>query len=172
MKPDMTTQEAYLAAYESYNDAIFRYCFFETSNREVALDITQDTFMKVWEYMQNGNTILNMRAFLYRVAGNLVIDYRRKKKATSLDALMDDGFDVGHDEKNKTIDAIDGRKVMELMKEIPEKYRDVIIMRYVEDLSIKEIAEVTGETENNISVRLHRGLDKVRALAEEQETKL
>jgi RNA polymerase sigma-70 factor (ECF subfamily) len=169
MKPDMTTQEAYLKAYESYNDAIFRYCLFETSNREVALDLTQDTFVKVWQYLQGGNTIENMRAFLYRVAGNLVIDYRRKKKATSLDALLDDGYDIGHDEKSRTIDAIDGRKVMEIMNEIPEKYRDVIIMRYVEDLSIKEIAEVTGETENNISVRIHRGLEKVRSAVEEHE---
>ncbi len=171
MKSDMTTEEAYLKAYDLYNDAIFRYCLFETSNREIALDLAQDTFMKVWEYLQAGNTIENMRAFLYRVAGNLVIDYRRKKKATSLDALLDEGFDVGHDEKSKTIDVIDGRKVMELMNEIPEKYRDVIIMRYVEDLSIKEIAEVTGETENNISVRLHRGLDRVRTLVEDQESK-
>lgn len=168
----MTTEEAYLEAYNAYNDAIFRYCLFETSNRDVALDLTQDTFIKVWQYLSQGNQIENMRAFLYRVAGNLVIDYRRKKKATSLDALLDDGYDIGHDEKTKTIDSIDGRKILDLLQEIPEKYRDVIIMRFVEDLSIKEIASVTGETENNISVRIHRGLEKVKNLVESREAEI
>ncbi len=171
-KGNVTTQEMYLESYEKYNDAIFRYCLFETSNREVAIDITQDTFVKVWEYVVAGNTIENMRAFLYRVAGNLVIDYRRKKKSVSLDTMLDDGFDVGHHELPKTIDQIDGEGVRKIVNAIPEKYRDVIIMRFIEDMSVKEIATITGESENNISVRIHRGLEKIKGIYEEKSQKI
>lgn len=162
-------KDQFLENYDLYSDAIFRYCLFQTSNREVALDLTQDTFMKAWEYMAKGNTIDHMRAFLYRIAGNLVIDYRRKKKSSSLDSMTEAGFDIGTDETGRLATIHDGKQILELVNNIDEKYRDVIIMRYVDDLSIKEIAYVTGESENNISVRIHRGLEKVRALYEEQD---
>lgn len=171
-KENITTEQAYLESYEKYNDAIFRYCLFETSNREVAIDITQDTFTKVWEYVASGKQVENMRAFLYRVAGNLVIDYRRKKKATSLDSMLEDGFDVAHNEIPQTIDKIDGEGVRKIVDAIPEKYKDVIIMRFVEDMSVKEISQITGESENNISVRIHRGLEKIKSLYEEKSQKI
>jgi RNA polymerase sigma-70 factor (ECF subfamily) len=155
-----------MKAYDTYNDAIFRYCLFETSNREVAIDLTQDTFTKVWQYLDGGKEVEHMKAFLYRVAGNLVIDYRRKKKTTSLDAMTEEGFDVGHDEREHTEGTFDAQKLMGLLKDVGEKYRDVIIMRFIDDLSIKEISDVTGESENNISVRLHRGMEKLRELHE------
>lgn len=162
-------EQPFLEAYEAYGDAIFRYCLFQTSRRDVALDLTQDTFMKAWEYIENGNVVDNMRAFLYRIAGNLVIDYRRKKKSDSLDSMMETGFDVGFDERGNLERLLDGKEVMKLIETIPEMYRDVLIMRYVDDLSVQEIAEITGETENNISVRLHRAIDKLRTLVEERK---
>lgn len=162
-------EKPFLEAYETWGDAIFRYCLFQTSRRDVALDLTQDTFMKAWEYVETGKTVDNMRAFLYRIAGNLVIDYRRKKKSDSLDSMMESGFDVGFDERGQIERLLDGKQVLALVNTIPEIYRDVLIMRYVDDLSVKEIAEITGETENNISVRIHRGLDKMKDILEEKQ---
>ena len=161
-----STQDLFLKSYDTYNDAIFRYCLFETSNREIALDLTQDTFTKVWQYLENGKEVEHMKAFLYRVAGNLVIDYRRKKKTQSLDAMTEEGFDVGVDEQEHNEGAYDAKKLMGLLEHVGDKYRDVIIMRFIDDLSVKEISKVTGESENNISVRLHRGMEKLRELHE------
>jgi RNA polymerase sigma-70 factor (ECF subfamily) len=160
--PDL--QKKFMQAYDAYNDAIFRYCLFETSNREVALDLTQETFVKVWQYMEDGKEIEHVKAFLYRVAGNLVIDYRRKKKATSLDDMMEEGFDVEHDETDSLMDRFDAKQLMSLLNQVGDTYRDVIIMRFIDDLTIKEISKVTGESENNISVRIHRGTEKLRRL--------
>ena len=171
MKTDV--QSTFMHAYDTYNDAIFRYCFFETSNREVALDLTQETFTKVWQYLESGKEVEHMKAFLYRVAGNLVIDYRRKKKSGSLDQMMDEqDFDVGEDGREKLMNEFDGKKLMELLNDVGDTYRDVIIMRFVDDLSIKEIAEVTGESENNISVRIHRGTEKLRFLYKQAQEDL
>jgi len=82
---------------------------------------------------------------------------------------MEDGFDVGIEINESVIDKFDGEKAMSFLASIPEKYRDAIYLQYVEGLSVKEIAEITGETENNISVRIHRGLQKLRSILRDQE---
>jgi RNA polymerase sigma-70 factor (ECF subfamily) len=85
-------QKDFIRAYDENADALFRQCFFKVHDREIAKDILQDTFARTWDYSTKGNTILNMRAFLYRTMNNLVVDYYRKKKAVSLDSLEEDGF--------------------------------------------------------------------------------
>ena len=86
-----------LDAYDAYADAIFRHCYYKTSDRELAQDLTQEVFLKAWSYMQAKHPILNMRAFLYRLSDNLVIDWYRKKKSQSLDALTEQGFEPSDD---------------------------------------------------------------------------
>ncbi|OGI69819.1 hypothetical protein A3A09_03460 [Candidatus Nomurabacteria bacterium RIFCSPLOWO2_01_FULL_42_20] len=170
MDPE-NTQREFVAVYDEFSDAIFRYCYIQTSDRDIARDLTQDTFMKAWEYLVNvehtRKKIEYMKAFLYKIATNLIIDYRRKKKPTvSLETLMEEGFDVGTPEKAQEKHEIvfEGEEAIKTLSQLDEKYRDVLTMRYVDDLSIKEIAEITGETENNVSVRIHRGLEKLREL--------
>lgn len=152
----------FVREYEKLSDGVFRFCLFKISNREIALDITQETFTKTWEYMRAGNTIENMKAFVYRTAGNLVIDHHRKKKSVSLDSLQETGFDVGEmtTEKNET--TFDTELVLKVVGSLDEKYRDVLLLRYTEDMSVKDIAELFGETENTISVRIHRGIEKIK----------
>ncbi|MCX6753364.1 MAG: RNA polymerase sigma factor [Candidatus Nomurabacteria bacterium] len=161
--------ESFSKAYDDFSDAIFRYCHYKTSNRELALDLTADTFTKTWEYIADGKKIDNLRALLYRVANNLIIDYHRKKKESSLDSLTEQGFDISTENtKEKYEDNFDNKKAMEAIQELDENYRDIIIMRYVDDLSIKEIAKILNEKENNISVKIHRALDKLKKILGEE----
>ena len=74
-------------------DAIFRHCYFRVFDRERARDLVQETFLKTWEYLTRGHDIENIRAFLYRVATNLIIDDSRRKKEISLEQLSESGFD-------------------------------------------------------------------------------
>ncbi|MFA6397223.1 MAG: RNA polymerase sigma factor [Candidatus Paceibacterota bacterium] len=157
------------ASYEQYSDAIFRYCLFQTSNREKAIDITQDTFIKTWEYLSRSEKeIENMRALLYKIAKNLIIDYRRKKKSESLDNLTEQGFDFS-DEKNDMYEKetiFEGKQAFESINKLDEKYREVIMLRFVEDMEIKDIAKALNKSENNVSVRIHRGLEKLKNILE------
>lgn len=161
---------SYLEAFEAHNDAIFRFVLYQTSSREVALDITQDTFLKTWEYLQNGHTIDNIRAFLYRIAHNAIIDYRRKKKTDSLDNLIEQGFDYSDPLSEGTLESAQFEDALRMLEHIDLEYRDLIVMRHVEGMSIKEIATITGQSENNISVKIHRGLEKVRTIFKKDET--
>lgn len=168
----MTKKESYLKAYEDFADAIFRHCYFRMSDKEKAKDLMQETFIKVWEYtIVNNNTVYNMRAFLYKTANNLIIDEYRKKKSLSLETLREDGFEpVSTDHENMEL-AISTKEVLKFIGELDPKYREVVVMRYVDDLSPKEIAEITGENKNNISVRINRGVQKLKALINSNEKK-
>lgn len=155
-------EKKFLKAYDDFADAIFRHCYFRVYDRERARDLMQDTFIKTWEYLARGNEIENLRAFLYRVANNLVIDNARKKKPVSLESMQEDGFQPAAEDTLSVQARIDAKMTLALLARIDKKHRDVIIMRYIDELSPKEIAEIIGETQNNVSVRLHRALGMLR----------
>lgn len=169
-----TTQKIFLENYQKYSDEIFRFIFFKLSDREKAKDLLQDVFMKMWIYTSKNNSIDNVRAFLYKSAGNAVIDtYRRQErqdnKLSSLEALAEEsGFDPGFEELDTVIDRIDGKQALELLKELPENYAEVIFLRYVENKSISEIAEIFGKSNNVVSVQLSRGLGKLKQIMKEK----
>ena len=169
------TEKVFMESYEEFSDAIFRYALFQTSNRETALDIAQDTFIKTWQYLEKGEEVENIKAFLYRVAKNLIIDHRRKKKSSSLDQILEAGVDFTEeenvlrekeDEFDKEKDKI---KVLKTIEKIDEKYKEIILMRYVEEMSIKEIGDILDKSQNHISVMIHRGVEKLKKILKENE---
>ena len=157
-------EKTLLQAYDEFADAIFRHCWFRVSDREKAKELTQETFLKAWQTLLSGEKIKKMKSYLYRIENNLIIDHYRKKKSLSLDELQEDGFDPGVDETEELENFIAGKEAMELLDNLPESYRQVIVMRYVDDRSVTEIADVIGVTPNVISVRLNRALKKLRSL--------
>ncbi len=161
--------EQFMKAYDDLSDAIFRHCWFKIGDREKAKDLMQETFTRSWQYIIQGTEVKNMKPFLYRVANNLIIDEYRKKKELSLDGLMAEGFEPGFDEIKSTEQSIDAKLALSVINQLDEKYQEAIMMRYVDELSPKEIAEITGENENNISVRIHRGLKQLKEILNNKE---
>lgn len=169
-------EERFLEAFDEYGDALFRHAFLRISDREKAIDVVHDTFTKVWTYVRNGHEVDQFRPFLYKVLNNLIIDSYRKTKEASLDALMAiEGIDEGtFDELSEsTVESlaatIDGKKAFEMVQEIPDTYREVIVLTFVDGLGPKEISVLLEESENVISVRLHRGLKILRQMIEIKE---
>lgn len=122
--------------------------------------------MKTWEYIAAGKQIENIVAFLYRTANNLIIDEIRRRKRRmekSLDDLQENGFDIEGDNAATLNRALDLGKVVGIMARIEEPYRTAVIMRYFDGMSPKEIAEILGETQNVVSVRVNRGVKKIRS---------
>jgi RNA polymerase sigma-70 factor (ECF subfamily) len=167
-------EDRFLKAFEEYNDALFRHAFIRVSDREKAIDIVHDTFTKVWLYIRSGHQVDAYRSFLYKVLNNLIIDSYRKQKEASLDALLEaDGVDEGRfsELSENSVEAlaatIDGRKAFDLLKELPDVYREVITFRFVDGLGPKEISDLIEESENVVSVRIYRGLKMLREKMEE-----
>lgn len=142
------------------------HAFFKTHNHAISKDLVQDTFTKTWKYLVKGGKIDMMKAFLYHVLNNLIVDQYRKHKTTSLDILLEKGFEPieDNDSAERYLNVLDGKAVLLLIKNLPKKYQKVISMRYIHDLSLKEISLKTGQTKNVIAVQTHRGLTKLKSL--------
>lgn len=164
MKANQDNKQAFLEVYDAFADAIFRHCYFKVSNREIAQDMTQQAFMQLWTYMKDGKDIENPKALLYRIAGNLAIDWYRKKKSESLEGLMEGGFDPS-DKKGENIEqSAEFQNVLKRLPELSPEEQNLITWRFVEDLSPKEISEILKERENTVSVRIHRALEHLKEL--------
>src|SRR3972149_8069440 len=116
MSKETKQSEAYLKAYDEYADAIYRYCLFRVFNEEKAKDSPQDSFLRTWDYLANGRQIENIRAFLYRVATNLIIDQSRKKREESLDVLQEPGFEQGFEELDRIEANMDSEQFFEIFQ--------------------------------------------------------
>lgn len=162
--------------YAEESDSIYRFCFLRTSDKEVALDIMQDTFISFWEVLSEGkDEVKNERAFLFTIARNRIIDWYRKKKALSLDAFAEDaGIEaeafMPATPKEDIELAHEAKYLMEKLKEIDAPYQQVVYLRYVEELKPQEIADILGESVNVVSVRIHRGIKQLRKVAGYDET--
>ncbi|QSH39169.1 RNA polymerase sigma factor [Candidatus Kaiserbacteria bacterium] len=168
----MDVEKAFTQAYEEHSDGLFRHCSFRVSNRERALELTQETFMKTWDAASNGKEIQNYKAFLFRVLNNLIIDEYRKKKSSSLDALLEqegvtegnfEGLQTGslEEEIEKLEIGLQSQELARALTQLPDSYRSVVVMRFMDGLQPKEIAEVLNENENTVSVRINRGIKKL-----------
>ena len=163
------SEDVFIQAYDDYSDALFRYCYFRVYDREKALELVQETFTKAWVYVKDNQDkeIENFRAFLYRVAKNLIIDNARRNKkrpTSSLDDLREAGFDPGTDPTGAMKNLLDNKSALTVIEQLPDKYREVVWLRYLEDMSVKEIALMLEDSENNVSVKIHRALSKLRQL--------
>ncbi len=152
----------FIKSFDQYSDQIFRFCLSKTSKKEVAEDLTQEAFMNTWQAISRGLVVENMRAYLYAAARNLVTDYYRKKKSSSLDEMMEGGFDVGDEHASSALNQTEVNFVVKAINNLDEKYREPVYLRLVEGMGPAEIAELLGESENTISVRINRGVKKVR----------
>jgi len=158
-------EEEFLAAYDEHADALFRHCLIRMRDREIARDIVQETFSRVWVYLSEGKKIDYMRAFLYRVANNLIVDTARRKRSSSLDALIeDDGFEPKDEMAKDPAEVPQAREAVALLKSLDDIYRIAITMRFIDEMTPKEIARELGVSENVVSVRIHRGIDRLSKL--------
>lgn len=166
------TQEDFTKAYDMYADAIFRHCYFRISDRARAEELVQETFTRTWDYSASGKGIKEVKAFLYRTANNLIVDeYRARKENASLEAMREEGFDRGDEAHRKIEMDLEGKELSRYLDKLEVKYKEVVVMRYIDELGPKEIAEILGETQNAVSVRINRGLKELQKIFEE-ETKL
>ena len=168
-------EKTFVDAFEAHADALFRHAFFRLSDRERAYDLTQDTYLKAWDYVAKGGTVKQYKSFLYHILHNLIIDEYRKKSPRSLDELLEDETTAGAIEVKlsegsvrETEETLDELALIERVRsrisELPDDYRIALTFRFVDGLSIGEIADTIDVSENVVSVRIHRGIVKLRTL--------
>ncbi len=168
-----------------YQHRLLRYLLFLTGNREMAEDLFQEVWMRVLTRGGQFNGKARFETWLFTIARNLVIDQRRKRTMSSLDEMFDAG---GDDDKPMTFEVADqGPGPFDRMSNVEDReqistallqldtlYREVLVLRFHEDLSLEEIAKVTRAPLSTVKSRLYRGMASIkphleRAKAHRQE---
>jgi RNA polymerase sigma-70 factor (ECF subfamily) len=160
-------KEVFITAYDQNVDQIFRFIYFKVGNKEEAQDLTSATFLKAWNYLLdnriNPNTI---KAFLYKIARNSVIDYYRAKSGYGATSLEKEG-DMADDKQDISLRAeltSDIAIIENGLLKLKDEYREVIILRYTEEFSIAEIAEILEKSKTNTRVLVFRALRALREI--------
>lgn len=151
-------------AHHDFDKMLNSYAFFKMNDKEISEDLVQKTFMKTWLKLVNGGHIDLMKAFLYHVLNDLIVDEYRKRKTTSLDALLEKGFNLDNNNSERFFNILDGKRAVVLIRQLPPPYRKIMTMRYVQDLSIQEMAHLTHQTKNSVTIQAFRGLKMLRQL--------
>jgi RNA polymerase sigma-70 factor (ECF subfamily) len=148
--------------YDEHADAIFRFLYYRLQDRERALELTQDVFMRFFEYLESGKRVEHTKTFLYRSAKNAFInEIRTKKKTVSLEERLDAGSQFSYEE----VDAehlASQKEAVARASSLEEPYRSALVMRYVEGMQIKDIAEILETRENTVSVWIKRGIEHLK----------
>ncbi|MBM7716201.1 RNA polymerase sigma factor SigW [Siminovitchia sp. FSL H7-0308] len=165
-------QEAFGEIVEIYKDKIFSLCFRMLGNRHEAEDIAQEAFIRAYTNIESFQQNRKFSTWLYRIATNLCIDRIRKKKPDYfLDAEIagTEGLTLYSQlpSSGKTPDAaVETLEIQEIVQReimrLPDKYRSVIVLRYIDDLSLNEIAEVLELPLGTVKTRIHRGREALR----------
>lgn len=165
-----TQAELFAKAYQDHEKNLLVRSFSKISDRDLADDLVQETFLKTWTYLVKSGNVTSMKAFLFHVLNGLIIDEYRKKKPVSLETLSEGGFEVAVDNSERMINTIDGRAALLLIPLLPKKYQVVVTMRFLDELTLDEIAIKTKQCKNTVSVQVHRGLEKLAVLFRVEET--
>ncbi len=165
-------KEAFSEVYDFYVVRIYRFVYLKTNSRETAEDITSEVFMRCWKsIMEKQERILdsgdeslsetNIGPFLYKIARNTVIDHYRKNQLITTE-IGDEIKDKIADGKQNIIDNINIKQeiedLIETIKMLKDEYQEVLLLKYVEDLTNEEIAEITGKSMGSVRVLAHRAI--------------
>jgi RNA polymerase sigma-70 factor (ECF subfamily) len=163
-KKQVHLQQLLTIAEAAYRKKLNSYALYRCNNLETSEDLVQQTFMKTWLYLVKGGKIEVMRAFLYHVLNDLIVDEYRKHKTISLDVLCGKGYVPSFDDSKRFLNSLDAKAATLLIERLPEKYRNVVRMRYLEDLSLEEISLATKKSKNSIAVQVNRGIARLKLL--------
>lgn len=163
--------------YDKNIDDIYRFIYFKIGKKDDASDLSSLVFLKTWEHIQkNGiKDCATLRALVYKIARNVIIDHYRNSRPDTL-SLDDennkiDVIDEEYDLAGEISDKGDYEKLMLKIMDLKNEYREILIMRFVNDLSLDEIADITGKKNMNIRVLLHRATKALKEMMEEGENK-
>jgi RNA polymerase sigma-70 factor (ECF subfamily) len=162
-------QQAFAELVDLYQDKLFHMAYRMLSSRQEAEDVVQDAFLRVYKNLDRYDETLKFSTWIYRIATNLCIDRLRKRKPTySLDAESTeheglDGYSmIPSDNRTPESELLLSDTQRIIHGALPPKYKSVMTLRYMQDLSLQEIGDVLGMPVTTIKTRVHRGREFLR----------
>ena len=150
--------------YKQYYSDVYRFLICFSGNQNDAEDCTQEVFIRVLNNLSNFNGSKNMKTWIFSIAKHVAVDHYRKKKFTS---FFKDGFftqiSSNDKEPHELIEQIEMKKcVHEAISKLRPNYRAVVILRGINEFSVKETSEVLRCSESKVKVDYHRALKELK----------
>ena len=147
--------------YMRHLDAIYRYFYYQTKDKFLAEDLAQDVFIRVWRAIDHYDEKKgSFTSWMYRIAHNLLIDHYRGKKSLTLKEGIEASYTEDWLEKLDRNEKI--QKIKSELDNLPDDYREVVILRFFEDMGVEEVAIIMEKSEENVRVIQHRAIRKLR----------
>lgn len=143
----------------SQHRALYAHAYRRLGSHEAAEDAVQDTLLRAYRALPSFDGDLRLRAWLHRILTNVCHDEgnRRRRQAGLVDRLGAQPVELAPDPVEEAVLHDTVRVMSEALADLPESYREALVLRYVDGLSFREVAEVIGTTEENARARVHRG---------------
>lgn len=148
---------------ELYYPAILRYCMWHMPDRESAQDATQETFLKLVRFIDHYSHKWQFKAFLYKIAANTCIDIKRKHSALelSMESLSEQVLSAKSCQESG-FQAVEDRQLLTAaLACLDSTQRELVLLRYGQELTLKEISAVTGLPLRTVQTKLHRSVQKL-----------
>tara|TARA_B100001964_G_C13967511_1_gene480415 strand:+ start:47 stop:586 length:540 start_codon:yes stop_codon:yes gene_type:complete len=155
--------EAYGYFYDKYVKKVYSFILFKVSDKEIAQDLTQDVFLRTWQHIVDKKELKSFQAFIFSVSRNIVIDHYRQSKKQTIDIDNIPEIEDKNVNINESLDkSIDLSKLLNNIYTLKSEYQEVLLLYYVQDLSISDIAEILQKKKNNVRVIIHRAINKLK----------
>lgn len=145
--------------YETHADIVYRYIFLLVRNKEVAEDLTQETFMKVLQHFHHFQHKSNVSTWIIKIAKNTTYDYFRKQR---FPAIFKSNEGNSPSSEESLIQKTEIEMLYKALFRLKRDYQEVIILRKINEFSINETAHILGWSENKVKAKLARALQKLR----------
>ena len=160
---------AFAVLFHRYVSKVYRFIFFRIKEKDLVDDLTNEVFLRIWQQIQAEKKIDNFQAYIYKITRNLIVDhYRQRREQVDIDK-------VEHliDETQDLLSGINlDSEVADLLKKIEylrDDYKEILLMRYVEDLTIAEIADILDKSPGAVKVMTHRAIKKLKEIYDDQD---
>lgn len=161
--------DGFMRAYDTHVAALYRYALFKVNKRELAEDLVSQTFLQTWQYVSRGETIQAWKVFLFRTLNNLIVNYYRRKHLEPIlvDEMTDTTLASIVDEKhipNTLNRSTEFQSIISLFNQLSQEQKEILLWRFVDDMSIADIAAITGKKKSAIYVSIHRSTRKIQLM--------
>lgn len=154
-------KDAFGQLFDHYFDDVFRFLSAQLSRREDAEDIAVEVFQRTWEYLPRyKDQGYSFSAFLFSAARNALVDhYRRNSRRGLAEIEIDDAHPDGAPSPEEgLVQDRERQQLYEALRSLPKNYREVLVLRFINDYPLAEIAKIMGRSEGAIRVMQHRAL--------------
>jgi RNA polymerase sigma-70 factor (ECF subfamily) len=159
-------RQAYALLVEKYKSPIYNLAYRMTGNLGDAEDLTQETFIRAYQYLWSYDTRKKLFSWLYTVALNLIKNHYKKNKKHNISEELS-AHSLADNKPSPEAKLIEAQEISSCLSQLEYELRALLIMKYQQELSFEEIAEITGKSLSAIKMSVYRGLEKLKELLKE-----